>query len=270
MLDLDSGVVSRARGFANANIIPVHGGAFLGGPGALAFYALPFDGEPRVLALFRNSTVVASANTDRAWVVNSDPTTTAQEIALDGTVTVPPFELPLASYAVGAVDGGVLIGLHGSMFVTQGAGDLRPLGSGQPIAASARTVAAIVCDQAASCPLTLIDVASGSQHTARVDGWSGADIAAAFSPDGSRLAVLSSDREGPWLAIVDVATGATTRLVRDSSAAHAASVAWSPSGDWVFWLAGSTVRATNALSGESREIWSAPAHLFAVYAVEGS
>src|SRR3954452_14583903 len=115
LFDLDSGKVTAAPDFANGNIIPVRGGAILGGQGALAAFTAPFDGEPRLLGLFRNSTVLASAQAGRAWVITSDPDTTASEIAFNGTVTVPPFTLPVGTYAAGAVDGGLLVGLHGSM-----------------------------------------------------------------------------------------------------------------------------------------------------------
>jgi hypothetical protein len=210
---------------------------------------------------------VPSAHADRAWVVTSDPATTAQEIALDGTVTVAPFELPLGTYPAGAVDGGLLLGLHGSMFVTNGAGELRPLGSGQPIAASARTVAAIVCDDHADCPLTLIDVVSGHRRVIAASGVNGADVTAAFSPDGSHLAVINSVPSGRWLRIIDVDSGISHDY--EPTAAGATTLAWSASGEWVFWTAGRALHATRSDAAAWVEVWRSPVPLYAVYALEG-
>ena len=267
-IDLDTGTVRAEPVVTNGNIIPVQGGVILGGQGSLAYFAAPFSGQPRVLALFRNSTVVPSAYTDRVWVVTSDPTTTAQEVGLDGTVIVPPFELPLGTYAAGAVDGGLLLGLHGSMFVTHDAGELRALGPGQPVAASARTVAAVVCDADASCPLTLIDVVSGRRRSVALSDSNGADVNAAFSPDGRHLAVITSTPSGRWLGIVDVETGLTHR--HDPDAAGVSSLAWSRSGEWVFWTAGRSVLATRSDGAAWVEVWRSTAPLDSVYALEAA
>jgi hypothetical protein len=270
LFDLDSGAVSAAPGFANGNIIPVEGGAILGGQGALATFMAPFDGEPRVLGLFRNSTVLASAHAGRAWVVTSDPTTTAQEVAFDGSVTVPPFPLPVGTYAAGAVDGGLLVGLHGSMYVVDADHAPRALGAGEPVAASADTIAAVVCDDRVACSLTLIDVTSGARRVVS-DVTVGRDVArASFSPDGDRLAVYDSVQGVAAPTLVDVRTGSTVALTNEANTYEIRSLAWSPSGEWLFWLAGSTVRATRRDGGATFEIVRAAQPIFAVYALEGS
>jgi hypothetical protein len=70
--------------------------------------------------------------------------------------------------------------------------------------------------------------------------------------------------------LVDVRTGSTVALTNEANTYEIRSLAWSPSGEWLFWLAGSTVRATRRDGGATFEIVRAAQPIFAVYALEGS
>jgi dipeptidyl aminopeptidase/acylaminoacyl peptidase len=125
----------------------------------------------------------------------------------------------------------------------------------------------VVCDDLARCPLTLIDVATGDRRVVSGVTTGREATRAAFSPDGERLAVFDGVRGVAAPTIVDVATGATQALVNDANTYGIKSLAWSPSGDWLFWVAGGTVRATRRDGGATYEVLREVQPIFAVYAL---
>ncbi len=103
------------------------------------------------------------------------------------------------------------------------------------LAASRRHLAAGVRGCAGQpCDLVLVHLPTADRTTiADALGQPGLRHAA-FSPDGSRLAVTFSDGILARGLFVDVANGAITRFSTDSVRRSDAALTWSPDGDWLF------------------------------------
>jgi hypothetical protein len=103
------------------------------------------------------------------------------------------------------------------------------------LAASSRHLATAVSGCAGQpCDLVLVDLRT-TERTTIPDALGQPGLRhAAFSPDGSRLAVTFSDGIVARGLLVDVPSGAITRFSTDSVRRSDAALTWSPDGAWLF------------------------------------
>lgn len=187
-----------------------------------------------------DGSIFASSHPDRVWMVQgTDSAPVVKEVAVDGTVTVPEFSLPEVSYPIGAAGEGVVVVLHGSMYVV-GPDGATPLGAGEVLAAGGHTVVAVMCDEEARCSLYAIDVTSGDRRPVRAYDSDHFCCSWALSPDGSHMAGTGE----AGLEIVDLAGGATRSVGFPVDGYYPGSpVSWSADGRFVFGSAGRSVFA---------------------------
>jgi hypothetical protein len=245
IVDLDTGEIRRPDVNLDGFAVARTGGIVLSGPDdrpGATFLAAPYDGTPVPIAPSPVGQVFPSAVEDRVWMVSaSGPPFQVFEVAVGREVTTPAFELPGDGYVAGAVDGGVVVAAHGSIFVDRGTDDVTPLGAGEVVATLGRSIAAMACDDAARCSLTIIDARSGRRRAIDVSGGYGQ---AAFSPDGRRLAFLAgTGMAPPRLMLVDI----EARTARDANLPtdnfNGALPVFSADGRWLFSINGTAIEA---------------------------
>jgi hypothetical protein len=259
LVDLDTGAVSEAPPVLNAFVLAREGGVVVsaqngGGPGAGAMYlAAPYTDHALPIAPIPVGQVYASAVDDRVWIVDgSGPPFTAVEVSTTGEVTTPAFELPVDGYVAGAVDRGLVIAAHGSIFVTRGTGDLQSLGAGDVVATSGRSVVAISCDAAGRCPLTIIDVVSGARRPVEGPPSTGQGT---LSPDGHWLVFVDFNGiRAPALWLVDRDTAEARKLDVPTPSLNGYLPAFSADGRWLFLISGRSVQAIRTSDGGTVEI----------------
>lgn len=182
-------------------------------------------GEPVALGLA--SAVAPAIGTGRVWLVRgAEP---MQEVWLDGSVQRE-LELPVEGRPVREVVNGMLVDV-GGRFVVVGFDGRQVLGGLGVRAASATTVLSDLG--------SLVDVTSGEIGPLSVSGLLLVDIVeAAFSPDGSRLAVFT----GPLgtrraaLHVVDLPSMSLVQRHRMQSVPAPRALQWSTHGDAVYLL----------------------------------
>jgi hypothetical protein len=256
IVDLDTGAITLPEVSLVDAVAARSGGVVIGGPGggpSASYLAAPYDGTPVPIAPLPVGQIVPSAHDDRVWLVSaSGPPFRVVEVSVTSEVTTPEFPLPGDGYVAGAVDDGLVVAAHGSIFVVRGADDITPLGAGEVLDASGRTIAAIACDDAAQCSLTMIDARTGRRRPTDVGAAFGQ---ATFSPDGSLLAFLAgSGRAPPELVVVDVATGSARDLDVAVNEFDGLPPAFSFDGRWLFNANGSRVEAVNLEDGTVTDI----------------
>jgi hypothetical protein len=244
VVDLDTGAVSAPPAVAHAFALTRTGGVVLTGPGpaGATFLAAPYDGDPVTIADMPVGQVIASAAEDRVWLIGpTGPPFTITEISVAGDVITPTFDLPGDGYVAGAVERGLVIAAHGSIYVTRGAGDLKSLGAGEVVGTSGRYVAAISCDSTARCPLTIIDTVSGVRQQIVGPPDYGQAV---FSPDRSVVAFVATRNAGLGeLWLIDRATGVGAKASIPSFTFSGSQQVFSPDGRWLFLPYGRSVSA---------------------------
>jgi hypothetical protein len=255
LVDLDTGEISRPSSILGGFVVARAGGVVLAGPEgrpAASYLAAPYDGDPVPIAPMPVGQVLASVADDRVWLISaSGPPFSAVEVSVDGEVTTPRVDLPPDGYVAGAVDGGLVVVAHGSIFVVHGSNDVTALGAGEVLATSQRSIAALACDDAARCSLAIIDARTRQRRRIDVTAAYGQAV---FSPDGSRLALLVSSGNAPMeLKVLDLSSGGTTysnvRLDFNGSLP-----AFSADGQWLFSIDGTTIDAVRLDDGTVVEI----------------
>lgn len=92
----------------------------------------------------------------------------------------------------------------------------------------------------------------GVPHVLELPSFGPDRAAYALSPDGRRLAYQQAAASGTRLAVLDLESGRTTPLIVEGSAAlEIDDLSWSPSGNWIGWVA-SAVADTPAWTGVHR------------------
>lgn len=206
---------------------------------------------------------IPSAVEDRVWVAGLDPSSpetvraleTVREVTVDGVVTTPHVAPPDGRWPVAAVDDGLVFQGDDMLEIwdpeTQEFVDTLP--GPFPVAVwGNRIVTCGACDQ-----LDLIDLDADTTRTvevpvgvASVDGYGGA-----FSPDGRYVVVAGRLTGGPLTAetrvvpvLIDFESG-TASVVPGipTSLDDYPQVAWSASGDWVFYSVGALAPETGQL-----------------------
>ncbi|MEY2436193.1 MAG: hypothetical protein QOF97_1029 [Acidimicrobiaceae bacterium] len=244
VVDLDTGAVSAPPAVAHGFALARTGGIVLTGPGpaGATFLAAPYDGDPVTIADMPVGQVIASAAEDRVWLIGpTGPPFTITEISVAGDVITPTFDLPGDGYVAGAVERGLVIAAHGSIYVTRGAGDLKSLGAGEVVGTSGRYVAAISCDPTARCPLTIIDTVSGVRQQIIGPPDYGQAV---FSPDRSVVAFVATRNAGLGeLWLIDRATGVGAKASIPSFTFSGSQQVFSPDSRWLFLPNGRSVSA---------------------------
>jgi hypothetical protein len=181
---------------------------------------------------------VAATGPDQVWLVRRvrGATTASLIEATSGREGVahrlPALTVPLADDGGGGL---LLDAVDGTLRIDGATGEVSRVSPGKVLAATATTLVDSVCDDAGACRWRMLDRTSGRE----VSG-------GAFSPylpgPVPRLGTLSADARqlalataSGWIAVIDLATGATTAHRGDVAAAELPGVAWSPEGSLV-WL----------------------------------
>lgn len=214
---------------------------------------LTLDGEPTSLG--ESLYFVPSATDGRVWLVTHDPASPAtvrdlravREVTLDGRVTAqsvgpPPCPGPTV---VAAVEAGVLCQDDGLVVWEPATGKvLKRLAGSYPVDVHGDIVA--WCGN--GCPaLHLTNTRTGEEKVIQADASFSFNETydGAFSPDGSLLAVpVTVDGREPasrggsdGVALIDVRTR-SVELVAGSRSGVYTALAWSPTGDWLFFTDG--------------------------------
>jgi hypothetical protein len=191
-----------------------------------------------------------SARRDRVWVVDlrssSGTAFAVREVTIDGETTVAARRMPNPRWPLGVVRDGLLLEGNGQVMVWDPRTDrvvhhlAFPAGLMGPAAGDVVTACVDVY-----CPvLRLIDIDSGRVRVARApSGTAFEPWAGAFSPDGRLLALALRGPGQPAtatrrLALIDVASGRVGVVPGSSVPAGYTLVAWSASGDHVFFTGG--------------------------------
>jgi WD40 repeat protein len=225
---------------------------------------LDLEGPPRQIG--ESWYVVPSATDGRVWLAILDPESPStvralkavKEVTAEGEVTVPSSPLPAGRWStlVGAVQGAL---------VFQGSDGLEvwDLGTQEvvmrlPGPFTVDTHGDLIAWCAQACKeMHITDVTTGeSSAVPPGEGFSFVETTyGAFSPDGSLLAVPAvTGADGKHrLALVDVEQGTATMVEGSELDEFYGSIAWSSSGDWVFFNAGNDkVMAYHPGSEEAR------------------
>jgi hypothetical protein len=256
VVDLDTGEITRPETNLDGFAVARAGGIVLSGPGgrpSATFLAAPYDGTPVPIAPSPVGQVIASAVDDRVWMVSaSGPPFEVFEVSMASEVTTPAFELPGDGYVAGAVDGGVVSAAHGSIFLVRGPDDVVPLGAGEVLGTSGRSIAAMACDDAARCSLTIIDARSGRRRKIDVTAGYGQAV---FSPDGRRLAFLAGvGMAPPRLMLVDVLAQTARDANVPTDSFNGSLPVFSADGRWLFSVNGTAIEAVRLSDGAVVEI----------------
>ena len=234
LVDLDTGTSADDPPKLSGFVLARAGGVILQdqGPGA-SFLAAPYDGALVSVSAIPTGEVLASAAEDRVWLVGpSGPPLGVAEVATSGEI-VQTFALPGDGYPSGAVEGGLVVSAHGSIYVVRGRDDITSLGAGEVVATSPRTIAALACDASATCSLTFIDARTGRRRAVNRAGVYGGQ--GVFSPDGRWLTYVSQQPNRQATAqIVDVVNGTVRDLSTESAGFSGAVPAFSPDSRWMF------------------------------------
>ncbi len=253
VVDLDTGKTRQLLGeFAPPPIAAIpapHAGVVYTIGGEARFFPAPFDGRYTVVG--EAEWVLRAAEPGRVWLVRTtEDGTGAVRATVDGAVDkTSGLEIPPPAYPVAAVEGGLLVEAFGRIYRMTSDG-ASPVTFGSTVAVSDRWLAVQGCDDALRCGLRLVDLVTGDERVVALPGALTAGyFTGSFSPDGSNLAVWAQSTSGtPRLLVIDTAAGQAEELPGASTSEWGNSPAWSPDGDWMFWV-GSGVRAYDMRRG---------------------
>ena len=219
-----------------------------------ATYTAAEPGEPLERIAGDTWFFIPSAHRDRVWVTVLDPSSPAtvnalkavREIAVDGRVTVPDVEPPGGRWPQGAVTSGLLFyrDRGWSVWDPRTGEDVSRLDLGGPLGPShGDTIAS--CAAEPCVELWLTDARTGRQRVAHAPQGKAFQLwAAAFSPDGGRLAAPVNDAsaspsDAPAdLALVDVRSLEIQIVPGSTVSPYYVFTAWSAEGDQVFITGG--------------------------------
>lgn len=243
--DLPAGIVAN---FGNFGQGPGQASQFLIGRDRLAVFqagnqtmAIPADLSRPPVALGRSVSFIASVHPDRVWLLGlASGGPTVREVDLAGRTTSPLVALPTDWVPQAATDNGLVLsnGLTFEVWDPVRARVVRPGPQfAQVQAANDRMVvwtSTFGCQLL--CAIHISDVVAGTDRA--IYAQSGTVSAAAFSPDGRRLA-LGLNPNGDQLSdggllMVDLSSYSTS--LRSISAAASSELLWAPSGQWLFFL----------------------------------
>ncbi|MEY2451186.1 MAG: hypothetical protein QOD92_760 [Acidimicrobiaceae bacterium] len=213
LIDLDTGAMSRPAMQPAYVYVPRPGGVVVNSQSAqTTFIREPYDRPGTDLGAADN--FFASSFEDRVWLVRYlELAVTLTEVDLTGAVTAGPFSVPQAQVA-GAVREGVVLSLHGSIYVVDRAGSARRIASGDALSAGGDFVFAAQCDDQLVCGVVLINVATGTVRELpdlRDSATQGFPVT--FSADATKASVLLARQTEPTrLVLIDLPTGKVSSL----------------------------------------------------------
>jgi hypothetical protein len=199
---------------------------------------------------------IPSATEDRVWLAfleRDQPATSARlaairEVTADGRVTVPDAAPPGGAWPLSAVQSGIVYEDHGALVVWDPAtrAEVRRLTSGIPGPGHGDVLVTAVPDDCGDLVLTDIGTGHADRVAPVVAGGCWGIFDAAFSPDGSKLAIAfgrASAHVATRLVLIDVAS-ATARSIPGSEVPDGyVFVDWSAAGDQVFITGGERFKA---------------------------
>ncbi|MGH2788255.1 MAG: hypothetical protein ACRDJV_10140 [Actinomycetota bacterium] len=214
-------------------------------------FSLDLDLEEPPRQIGESWYVVPSATEGRVWLVILDPESPStmralkavKEVTVEGEVTVPSTPLPADRWSslVGAVQGALVFQGSDGLEVWDLSKQEVVMRLPGPFPADTHGNLIGWCDHACE-ELHITNVTTGeSLAVPPGEGFSFVETYyGAFSPDGSLLAVPAvTDEDGKHqLALVDVEQGTATVVKGSVLDESYGSIAWSSSGDWVFFNAG--------------------------------
>jgi hypothetical protein len=243
LVDFDTGITRRidvVEAAGSGQLVPRTGGVVSVNDSPL-FVPLP-SGQP-VIAVPMPSGATAvnvfpATTPDHMWLVEYQNAGKEQAVEVDlfGAPAGPVIALPSASFVVGAVDGGLLVGAAGGIYVLGGNGTANRVGSGMPLAAAGHIVVVSDCGANLECGLRIDDLATGESRAVVLSPGAEPAINAppVISADGSRIAVVQVSGGISGLASVDAATGASRDVPSGAVGLFGTAVTWSPDGQWLF------------------------------------
>lgn len=190
-----------------------------------------------------------------------DPDGSVRERILLPTLTVP---------AVGVGNALVVTTKSGTAVVSdEGSEPIHD--DGVVVAADARRVAHVVCDQTRSCEVVLGTMDDPDQHRLLLapgdvpGGYFGSGLGA-FSPDGRWLAlpVFTQSSRG-YVAIIDTSTGERAGRPEGSDQPFTSALAWSPDSRWLVFAAGEGIDAWHAGTGGVSKVDTEPVQALATW-----
>lgn len=190
-----------------------------------------------------------------------DPDGSVRARILLPTLTVP---------AVGIGDALVVTTKSGTALVSD-AGSEPIRDEGVVVAADARRVAHVMCDETRSCEVFIGTMDEPDQHRLSLapghvpGGYFGSGLGA-FSPDGRWLAlpVFAQSARG-HVAIIDTQTGERVGRPEGSEQPFTSALAWSPDSDWLLFAAGEGIDAWHAGTGGVIELDAEPVSALATW-----
>lgn len=207
--------------------------------------------------------LLAAADPRRVWLLSypGPGITDAREADLDGRTTAGPLRFQGTS-VLAALTGGRFIAQppdasgHTTLAIVSATAAPRPLARDALLIAARPDLVvyrATGCDR---CPIVLVDPVTGRQ---RPLGRAGAGVVAgvgSFSPDGRRLAIFGSSprASGVRVEMVDLRDGSSKTAPAGSLTPSPTALAWSPSGEWLFFDAGTGRVEAVRSDGSRREV----------------
>lgn len=195
-----------------------------------------------------------------------DPDGSVRERIMLPTLTVP---------AVGIGDALVVTTKSGTAVVSDGGSE--PIrDDGVVVAADARRVAHVICDQTRSCAVVIGTMDEPDQHRLLLapgdvpGGYFGSGLGA-FSPDGRWLAlpVFTQSSRGyggrGYVAIIDTRTGERAGRPEGSDQPFTSALAWSPDSRWLVFAAGEGIDAWHAGTGGVIKVDTEPVQALATW-----
>ena len=202
--------------------------------------------------------------TDRFWRTDTSNSwgtpTRLTEIDVSGDPTGAAIELPGTAWPfVADPNGGLIIATSGRIYrVTPDAVEL--IGNGDLLGVSGDVAVLRGCDEQLRCGVSVVDRATGAIRSLPRDAsldpnmvfdstynW-GNNRTSPISPDGRWCGVTAPGPGPPTFGLLDLETGAFTRLSTDT---YPLSVVWSPDSRFAFYLDSGVLHARDTMADES-------------------
>ena len=254
LIDLDSGATSRALVDAGMQWVARAGGLVVSTQTShVNFLPPPYDKVGVDLGLADG--FFPSSFDDRVWLIRYAEQITLTEVDVTGAITAGPFMVPQAQVA-GAVNGGIVLSLHGSIYLFDRTGSARRIASGDAVAAGGDSVFAGQCDEHFACGVVLINLATGSVRAVpEVADAVTQGLAMTFSPDGTVATVLlSRETEPTSLVVVDLATAGVSILEQAVVGFSPTTPCFSADSQWLFFTTGLETTAYRLGTDEKRKL----------------
>jgi hypothetical protein len=204
----------------NAFVIPLAAETIVGFRDGSLSYAVPAGGAAERSPLrFRGDGELIPGDARTMWLLRwTGPSGVMRLEAIDsaGRALGQRYELPLSSSVHADGRGGLIASAPGGVYELSDGASFR-ISTGALVSIGRNHIVAYECDDVLACGAVRIERETGERTPLAVSGvgpYSGIFWAAApgLSPDGSAAVIWAPDDFGDGLAVVDLATGATTPL----------------------------------------------------------